>query len=34
MNWMMIQMSSWMKNKIQKKDDTDVELDEVCNYIF
>jgi hypothetical protein len=31
---MMIHMSSWMKNKIQKKDDIDVEVDEVCNYIF
>jgi hypothetical protein len=34
LNRMMIQMSSSMKKKIQNKDDTNVELDQVRDYIF
>jgi hypothetical protein len=35
LNRMLIQTSSWMiKKKIQKKDHTNVALDEVHNYIF
>jgi hypothetical protein len=34
LNRMMIQMSISMKKKIQNKDDTYVELDQVHNYIF
>jgi hypothetical protein len=35
LNWMMIQMSSSMKKKIHNKDDyTNVELDQVRDYIF
>jgi hypothetical protein len=34
LNQMMIQMSSSMKKKIHNKDDTNVELDQVHDYIF
>ena len=34
LNRMMIQMLSWMKKNIHMKHDTNVELDEVHNYIF